>query len=71
MDEFALAAFELPNRQQVWLLRYARNPFPGTTVLVDAAANVQDELGLITEALELGARDITWVAPDPVRLTAS
>ena len=64
LDSYRLAAIDDPEVGQIWFMRYARCPGPGTDVLVDSTVPVPAALAAIDRQLgkHCGAR--TWTA-DP------
>lgn len=63
LDWFRLAAIELPDESQAWLIKYRGEREPGTTVYVDAEADVAKATALLTRALGLTDDDVAWAAP--------
>ncbi len=63
LDRYRLAAVELDDGQQVWLLRHVGDPNPGTVVRVDARADVEAMRHALVRAFGLSPADIIWSAP--------
>jgi hypothetical protein len=63
LDRYLLAAVELTNGEQAWLLKYNNDPNPGTVIHVDAAANVEDAQALLLDALQIERDTLLWEAP--------
>ena len=53
LDRHQLAAIELGDGQQAWLTRYEGDPSPGTVVLVDADAEIEDTQAVLRTALDV------------------
>ena len=70
LDWSTIAAIALPDRSQAWLTKYRGEQGPGTTVSVDAAADLATVKELPTRALGLTEDDFRWVAPGLERAPA-
>lgn len=66
LDEFREAALRLHSGRPVLLMRYRRSPGPGTLVSIDDGDDASEALEELRDALELPARDLTWIS-DEVR----
>src|SRR5437868_2875254 len=62
-DEYDLAAIELPDRTQAWLMRHVGNPESGTIVYVDASVNFEQAKDFLVDMLSLSPQEITWITP--------
>ncbi len=63
LDRYQRAAIRLRDGSQGWLLRYAGEQGAGTTVYVDAAADLGNAKKLLLWALSLRDEDIVWATP--------
>lgn len=63
LDTYQLAAIELADASQVWLMRHRGNPTPGTVVYADAHADAERTRRLLADAFGLRKGDFRWVAP--------
>ena len=61
LDWFSLAAIALPGGSQAWFVKYRGEQEPGTTIYVDAAADVSEAMASLTRALGLADDDFLWV----------
>jgi hypothetical protein len=68
LDEYELAAIELPDGSQAWLERHGGDPAGTTLAHVDANANLRVAKGDLQQLLELTDDDFVWVSPliDPI-----
>lgn len=63
LDRYRLAAIELADGQQAWLLKHEGDPNPGTVVRVDGRADIEEAQRLLFGALDLAPEDLLWSAP--------
>lgn len=63
LDDYDLAAIELPDRTQAWLMRHVGNHVPGTIVYVDASVNFEQAKDFLIDALSLSPLEIVWTTP--------
>lgn len=70
LDQYVMAAVELPNGEQAWLWKYEHDLNPGTLVYVDAGSNVEEAQAVVADAFGLEREEFLWLAPaksqDPV-----
>jgi hypothetical protein len=64
LDEFEQAGLKLKSGRSILLTRYRRSPGPGTTISVDCGDDATEALRDVRRALELSARELSWVAED-------
>jgi len=61
LDTYRLAAIVLPDGSQVWLVRYRGEQDAGTTVYVDAAADLGQAKDLLLQMFALAEEDLRWI----------
>lgn len=64
LDRYQRAAIALPDGSQAWLVKYRGEADAGTTVYVDAAADVDAAKNLLLRTMLLTEEDLLWVAPE-------
>jgi hypothetical protein len=64
LDFYELAAIELGDGQQVWLMRYRNAPGPGTVVYADSTVDPAQTRAKLIEGLGLSLEDLNWQRSD-------
>lgn len=62
LDNYTLAAIELPDRSQAWLIKYQGDE-GDTLVRVDADAEPITAMKLLEQVLRLDGADFLWINP--------
>ena len=65
LGRYHFAAIELGEGQQAWLTKYEGDANPGTVVLIDSDADVDDAQSLLGRALGVKRDAFLWMAPIP------
>jgi hypothetical protein len=66
LDWYRLAAIALPDGSQAWLVKYRGEQEAGTTVYVDAAADLGKAKDVLLQTFALAEEDLRWIAPGVV-----
>ncbi len=63
LDEFVIAAIELPSGTQVWLERHAGDPEKETLIVADVSVDATACVTEVFEQLEIDAQEVRWITP--------
>ncbi len=69
LDDYKLAAIELPDHSQAWFIKYRGDDEGGTLVRVDAGADPTKAIGLLERTMGFHIADFLWINPG-VRIQA-
>ena len=70
LDRYRQAAIALPNGPQAWLVTYHGERDAGTTVYVDASADLDAARDQLLQTLSIADAGLTWVAPGVTNATS-
>lgn len=62
LDRYKMAAIELAGGAQAWISKHERDPNPGAVIYVDTAADVDEALSLLADALGIDRDQFSWTA---------
>ncbi len=64
LDDYKLAAIELPDRSHAWFIKYRGDDAGGTLVRIDADANPTRAMALLEQIIGLHAADFLRINPN-------
>lgn len=63
LDEFVVAALELPSGTQVWLEQHAGDPERETLILADISVDAAACVSEVIEQLGIDPQEVRWITP--------